>query len=464
MSFKFRDRVHGFTRVMAIAGVLAFMSVGALSVAAIPAVADAATVPGLASTNMYGPLTISDLVCDPGGISTFDFTSTGYSTYPYEGVFRETGHVSFGPQDHLSAGVAFPVGTTMTMTAAFTITASNGDAVTGTKQLVAQDAPFFSDNRGICERGTLGSGSYVDWFCSNTGGTGVYLHEDNFALVTSTIKTTSGTYSDNNWAHVYFDFADFTCGYGYHQLYPGSFQEANYLPYGSPILVSPPAPDSLTLSPASATSPVGTSHTVTATATAAGAPFAGASVLLKVAGSVSTTGSCTTGTDGTCSFTYTGPDLPGADAITACVDNNSNGACDSGEPTAEATKAWLLPTATAGQVTGGGQIPNSAGNAKIAFGFTAKSASTGIKGECSVIDIAPATNIKVKCTDVIDLTVSGTHATLFGDATVNGVATTYRIDANDYAEPGTGVDTFKIQTASGYAASGTLVGGNNQVH
>jgi hypothetical protein len=53
---------------------------------------------------------------------------------------------------------------------------------------------------------------------------------------------------------------------------------------------------------------------------------------------------------------------------------------------------------------------------------------------------------------------------LFGDATVNGVATTYRIDVNDYAEPGKNIDTFKIITASGYTASGVLTGGNIQIH
>jgi len=34
----------------------------------------------------------------------------------------------------------------------------------------------------------------------------------------------------------------------------------------------------------------------------------------------------------------------------------------------------------------------------------------------------------------------------------------------DNAEPGAGKDTFKIQTASGYSAGGTLVDANIQVH
>lgn len=47
---------------------------------------------------------------------------------------------------------------------------------------------------------------------------------------------------------------------------------------------------------------------------------------------------------------------------------------------------------------------------------------------------------------------------------MNGVATTYRIDVQDNAEPGKNADTFKIQTTSGYSALGVLVGGNIQVH
>jgi hypothetical protein len=126
--------------------------------------------------------------------------------------------------------------------------------------------------------------------------------------------------------------------------------------------------------------------------------------------------------------------------------------------------AWLLPTATAGQATGGGQIANASGQAKVAFGFTAKSDSTGTKGECSVVDNSPVTNIKIHCTDVTTLVETGNKATFFGDASVNGTATTYRIDVQDNADPGAGADTFSIQTASGYSASGTLVDGNIQVH
>lgn len=60
--------------------------------------------------------------------------------------------------------------------------------------------------------------------------------------------------------------------------------------------------------------------------------------------------------------------------------------------------------------------------------------------------------------------ISGTHAAIFGNATMNGDATTYRINVDFVAEPGRGRDTFRIQLASEYVASGTLTGGNIQIH
>ena len=59
--------------------------------------------------------------------------------------------------------------------------------------------------------------------------------------------------------------------------------------------------------------------------------------------------------------------------------------------------------------------------------------------------------------------VTPTHATFFGQATIDGEATNYRIDVDDLGERGL-ADTFKIQTNSGYTAAGTLRGGNIQIH
>jgi hypothetical protein len=115
------------------------------------------------------------------------------------------------------------------------------------------------------------------------------------------------------------------------------------------------------------------------------------------------------------------------------------------------------PLNTPGQSTGGGQVP-----ADASFGFEAKSDANGMKGNCTIID--RSAGAKVKCLDVTSYFQTTTHATFSGDATVNGAATTYRIDVDDQGEPGIGRDTFAIVTGSGYSAGGTLTEGNIQVH
>lgn len=81
-----------------------------------------------------------------------------------------------------------------------------------------------------------------------------------------------------------------------------------------------------------------------------------------------------------------------------------------------------------------------------------------------MVDAAPVRNVKIKCLSVTALVQSGTHATFFGRAEVDGVQTDYRIDVDDLGEPGRGRDTFKIVTGTGYSAAGILDGGNIQIH
>jgi hypothetical protein len=231
------------------------------------------------------------------------------------------------------------------------------------------------------------------------------------------------------------------------------------------------APATLTLSPAADTNPVGTGHTVTATVNdSSGNPVPNIVVRFSVTGSVTTSGPCTTGAAGQCSFTYQGPQLPGADLIDAFADTNGNGAQDIGlicthlpclsEPGATATKAWVLPASTAGQASGGGVLDVS--GIKTVFGFNAQSNGSSFKGQCNV-HVPFKSSFELKCVDVTALVLSGNQATIYGNATENGAATTYVIHAVDNADPGKGADTFSIQTASGYSASGTLTAGNVQV-
>jgi hypothetical protein len=97
----------------------------------------------------------------------------------------------------------------------------------------------------------------------------------------------------------------------------------------------------------------------------------------------------------------------------------------------------------------------------VAFGFSAKRDGSVLKGDCKVAD--RRANVQVRCLDVTSLVVLGTHATFRGNATVNGVATTYVIDIDDLDESGAGRDTFKLVTAQ-YTAGGVLTQGNIQIH
>lgn len=240
---------------------------------------------------------------------------------------------------------------------------------------------------------------------------------------------------------------------------------AGFIDVTNDATVTPPGPAAVTLSPAASVNPVGTEHTVTATVTNAdGGSVSDATVLFTVRGSTTTSGSCTTNAMGQCDLTYSGPQLPGADVISGCADSDNDGVSETGEPCGEAIKAWILPASTPGQVTGGGYILDPLDNEKVSFGFNAQSTSNGLKGNCTIVDAAPARNVKIKCLTVTSLVQTATHATFFGQAEVSGVVTDYRIDVDDNAEPGRGIDTFKIVTGSGYSAAGILDGGNIQVH
>lgn len=99
-------------------------------------------------------------------------------------------------------------------------------------------------------------------------------------------------------------------------------------------------PRTLTLSPPADSNTVGSQHCVTATVRDQfGNPVQGIIVRFTVTGSVNTGGSPTTNASGMATFCYTGPPLPGADAIHAYADTNSSNTQDPGEPFGDATKA-----------------------------------------------------------------------------------------------------------------------------
>lgn len=245
---------------------------------------------------------------------------------------------------------------------------------------------------------------------------------------------------------------------------PGAFQ-TSHRGAGDAFVVKldtgrPPVPAAVTLSPATDTNPVGTSHSVTAAVSDEdGNRLEGILVRFSVTGSVTISGTCTTDASGECAFAYQGPDFPGADLIAAFADTDEDGVRDEDEPAAEASKSWVVPASTPGQASGGGNF--LFGDERIAFGFSARNGDTGARGSCSVVD--RAADVMVRCTDVTSFVISDNAVTVYGNALVNGVPTTYRIDAVDNASRGRGNDTFSIQTAGGYARFGTLAGGNVRV-
>ena len=340
------------------------------------------------------------------------FQTTGIAAGPYPGSFVEHGTVTLVPP-------VPPTAATLQLQATFTIF-SNPTMITGTKSasLVGTCTGVPNASQQIIG---VGDGSYQASFSDTLLGGG---------------STDSGT------QHTQVTFI---------QPRVGRFTALleTFASTAAFVVLTPPTAENT----------AGTTHTVTATVTAANRPQANITVHFDVSGSVTTSGTCTTDSTGTCTFTYHGPAFPGADLISAFADANGNGAQDiAAEPTAEATKVWMLPASTPGKVNGGGHVTDS-----VAFGFEAHTDKKDIDGHCNVVDRRTATTVHVKCLSVDVLTITGRHATLFGDAEVNGLATQYRIDVDDNSKHGRGSDTFFIQTTSGYVGGGVLTSGNIEV-
>ena len=112
----------------------------------------------------------------------------------------------------------------------------------------------------------------------------------------------------------------------------------NCKPGATPVLFS------MTLDPATAENPAGTTHTVTATLRDGdGNLVPNAPISFTVMGANTASGISMTDAGGQAQFTYTGNNL-GADVIAACFDFDGNGSC---EAQASATKTWVIgPPAT----------------------------------------------------------------------------------------------------------------------
>jgi len=112
-------------------------------------------------------------------------------------------------------------------------------------------------------------------------------------------------------------------------------------------------------------------------------------------------------------------------------------------------------------VTGGGWISPS--NGKDTFGFNA-----GLRGDCELKGHLEyqdhGAGIRVSTSSITSYGGSGNTRTFSGLASVNGQTVSYTVTAVDNGDPGAGVDQFTITLSTGYTASGTLGGGNIEIH
>jgi hypothetical protein len=371
-------------------------------------------------------------VCALGDTSTISFTAWGVATGPYTGTFRETGTVTLAPQ----TVTGFPTGPVLSFDSTFTIEAGS-TTITGTKHLSAPSGT------GSCLTAEVHGGADPQYFVEFRVPGVEY---------SATVHGPVGTWTEKGVASA--SGLDNRLSATSPQL---------LAKFGESFLTSTrdDQPATVVLSPTAAVNPVGTTHTVTASVgTASGQPVGRVAVRFTASGSVSTSGTCTTDQSGQCTFTYQGPDLPGTDVISAYVDRDNDGTQDAGEPGGQATKSWVLPVSTPGHVTGGGQIVWL--DRSISFGLEAMSSSTGLQGQCRVVD--HSTDTLIRCREITALVQTPTHATFFGVGTQNGQEITFRVDVDDLANPGAGRDTFTIQTDGGYLATGVLTEDNIEIH
>jgi hypothetical protein len=124
-----------------------------------------------------------------------------------------------------------------------------------------------------------------------------------------------------------------------------------------------------------------------------------------------------------------------------------------------------VPPSTAGaKVTAGGWITTPLGD-KGTFGLTAK-AGTPPSGNLTYQDHGVlARTVKSSAITSVTLNSNNKCAQILGTATVNSTPDIgFQVDVCDYGEPGKDSDTFSILMSDGYTASGTLGGGNVQIH
>jgi len=113
-------------------------------------------------------------------------------------------------------------------------------------------------------------------------------------------------------------------------------------------------------------------------------------------------------------------------------------------------------------VTAGGWITGTPTGARANFGVVARDPATP-SGNLNYVDHGD--RIHVKSESITSYTiVDDTTRQITGTASIDGVSGfTFTATLVDAGEPGT-ADSFELTLSSGYSASGTLQGGNVQIH
>jgi hypothetical protein len=248
---------------------------------------------------------------------------------------------------------------------------------------------------------------------------------------------------------------------------------AQRLHYFQMLELGPGPPAKLTLDPKTAANPVDSKHCVTATVTdASGNPVPGITVHFQVTGSVNTSGTVKTDQDGKATFCYTGPALPGSDAIHAFADTDDDGMQDLDEPFDDATKLWVLPVSggcLGADVTQGSWILDQFGNKATSGAVAHFDETTGaVKGQVTYQVHGggnPDIRMNVKSINVLALVCVGNRASIFGNATIDREGSfDFRMDLMDGGEPSE-MDTLRMRLSNGYdSGEQSLQGGNVQIH
>jgi hypothetical protein len=218
----------------------------------------------------------------------------------------------------------------------------------------------------------------------------------------------------------------------------------------------------LAVTPATAETPLGREHTITATVTDTDGLVPKREYVIRMSVSGANTlpfeiGCRTYIPTGQCTTSYSGAN-PGLDTLDAYIDVDEDGSRDADEPTAQATNTWFepIPPSTPGCAGGIGTLQTNP-NAGFAFGVRYRAGASAPEGALGFTDRAAGKSLVSR--RITSLIIVGTHATIRGEGRTNtGQTVTFKAEVDDLSANGR-LDRFAIEWP-GYSASGALRTGN----